>query len=355
MRFLRFWLAILGTVVLLQACSGGKQDGSSKDFDEPELPEVTVDVRRTDLAMQKAAHALQTKPAKNLTGALAWYKQYLQQDRDFLSVLRFDRPDAPDSVLADQYLAFLMNPYVRDLLDSVALQYPDTVNLAADFELPLRRFKAYFPDQPVPAIRTYITGYQQPGLQTMDPYLVSENYLGLGLHYALGQEFTYYPPDIPVYVRRRLDRKHLVAGLLRSNLRRFRPMIKRTAPPELLETMIDEGIVLYALDRLLPTTPDSVKIEYAAEQMKFAELYLKNIWNEILPELYSTDALKYRRLLDDGPYTKGMAMESPPRLGAYVGWQIVRAYMKRNPKVTPAELLRATDYKVILEGSKFRP
>ncbi|MNL23930.1 hypothetical protein D3C87_1453440 [compost metagenome] len=45
--------------------------------------------------------------------------------------------------------------------------------------------------------------------------------------------------------------------------------------------------------------------------------------------------------------------DSPGRVGAWIGWQMVRSYMKNN-NVTLPELLK-TDNKEIFEKSKYKP
>jgi hypothetical protein len=42
-------------------------------------------------------------------------------------------------------------------------------------------------------------------------------------------------------------------------------------------------------------------------------------------------------------------------LGTWVGWQIVRKYMDRNPKVTLQELMADDDYQKIFNESKYKP
>ena len=58
--------------------------------------------------------------------------------------------------------------------------------------------------------------------------------------------------------------------------------------------------------------------------------------------------------MDDGPYTPSFEEASPARTGAYVGWQIVRAYMTKN-KVKVKELFMTKDSQMILNNSKYKP
>jgi uncharacterized protein YjaZ len=59
--------------------------------------------------------------------------------------------------------------------------------------------------------------------------------------------------------------------------------------------------------------------------------------------------------MTDGPFTSGFADQSPARLGAYMGWMIVRAYMQEADGVTLRQLMENTDARQILKVSKFKP
>jgi uncharacterized protein YjaZ len=56
----------------------------------------------------------------------------------------------------------------------------------------------------------------------------------------------------------------------------------------------------------------------------------------------------------DGPFTSSFSQESPARTGAWLGWQIVKAYMKKN-NVSLKQLLDNVDSQEILEKSGYKP
>ncbi len=61
--------------------------------------------------------------------------------------------------------------------------------------------------------------------------------------------------------------------------------------------------------------------------------------------------------LTDGPFTAGLGdkNESAPKLGVWIGWQMVRKYMLENPDVTLQQLMADTDAQKILVKSKYKP
>jgi uncharacterized protein YjaZ len=71
--------------------------------------------------------------------------------------------------------------------------------------------------------------------------------------------------------------------------------------------------------------------------------------------LYVTGRMDIKRLIDDGPYTNGFPVESPGRAGVWIGWQIVRKYMDKNPEVSLDKLMQMSDSQKILNDSKYYP
>ena len=71
--------------------------------------------------------------------------------------------------------------------------------------------------------------------------------------------------------------------------------------------------------------------------------------------MYSTEITKNTKYVTPGPATVGMPPESPGNIGSWVGWQIVRAFMKKHPEVSFEELINNFDAKEILFKSNYKP
>ena len=61
------------------------------------------------------------------------------------------------------------------------------------------------------------------------------------------------------------------------------------------------------------------------------------------------------RFINDSPNTTGFPVESPGRSGVWIGWQIVRQYMKKHKEISLTELMNDTDYQQILNSSGYFP
>jgi hypothetical protein len=126
---------------------------------------------------------------------------------------------------------------------------------------------------------------------------------------------------------------------------------------KLIDRMINAGKTMYYLDKVLPETPDSIKIGYSTIQTMWCYYNEFKIWEYFIKNnlLYSTDMMEVSHFIGDSPVTPGMPPDAPGNIGTWVGWQIVKEYMNRNPNVTMKQLLEETDGQKILELSKYKP
>ncbi|MGH2622772.1 MAG: gliding motility lipoprotein GldB, partial [Sphingobacterium sp.] len=72
--------------------------------------------------------------------------------------------------------------------------------------------------------------------------------------------------------------------------------------------------------------------------------------------LYSTDYQRIQKYFSEAPFSPelGKQNESAPKLGSFIGWQIIRQYMKRNPELSLQDLFDQNDAQMILENSKYK-
>lgn len=124
---------------------------------------------------------------------------------------------------------------------------------------------------------------------------------------------------------------------------------------EVVYNMIEKGKEFYYLDKVCPYLKDEVKIGYTEAQYKWCEENEFEIWAYLKENkvLYSAEAMDIKKLTEAGPNTPGMPSESPGMVGAWTGWQIVKAYQSKYNK-SLKELLN-TSPKEILKNSNYKP
>ena len=94
------------------------------------------------------------------------------------------------------------------------------------------------------------------------------------------------------------------------------------------------------------------------EQIDWADYNDVDVWKYFIQNefLFSTDQELSKRFIENAPFSKFYLAndnESPGKIGAWFGWQIVRAYMQNN-NVTLQQMLQ-TDNEDIFKKSKYKP
>ncbi|MBI5916638.1 MAG: hypothetical protein HY842_14770 [Bacteroidetes bacterium] len=249
---------------------------------------------------------------------------------------------------------FVTHPAVRKLYDTCQVVFPDVAALQRDFEQAFRFFKYYFPTQPLSGeVVTYVSEY------TVGGFLFGENSIGAGLDFYLGEGYPYlqYNPsnaNFSQYLVRTFNKDHLVAKSMRMLVQ---DILGQPKGSRMIDHMIHNGKELYLLDRLLPYASDSVRLEFTQKQVDWCNDNEANIWAYFLSEklLYSTDWNVFRKFVEHSPNSPGMPEEAPGRTANWLGWQIVKAFMEKNPGTSTEQLVALTDAQFILDKSKYKP
>jgi hypothetical protein len=185
--------------------------------------------------------------------------------------------------------------------------------------------------------------------------VLTDTLLLLGLDNYLGAEHRFYE-RIPKYVAAKLDKKFLVSDVASAFTNK---VVQRQKDRSFLAQMIFYGKQLYLKDKLMPSASDANKIGYNQDQFDWAIANEEPMWRNFIEQehLYSTDRQLASRFLDPAPFSKfGLELidnESPGRVGRYIGWQIVQAFMDKND-VTVLELL-GIPAEEIFKKSNFKP
>jgi gliding motility-associated lipoprotein GldB len=215
--------------------------------------------------------------------------------------------------------------------------------------------KYYYPQIKVPQFIAFVSGF---AVQTP----IGDNYMGVGLDMFLGQDSRFYRAivkSVPLYLSRRFTPAFVVPRLTET-FAREELFQQRDENRSMLAKMIENGKILYFMDQVLTEkTPDSVKIGYTDKQLSWCKTFEGDIWAYFMENnlLFETDFQKIQMYLSEAPFTPGVGEknESAPKLGIWIGWQIVRKYMTENPKVTLQELMAEQDAQKILSAARYKP
>lgn len=325
-------------------------DDKGKDI--PDVSNITSDV-----VIKRFERDLFNIDTTNMNASLsALAEKYPEFSGIFLNQLlgANDPRVAPQG--AEAYIKGFVNfPPARQLYDTTQVVFGEMTDIKAEFDQAFKFFQYHFPNRTVPDVTTFVSEYG------IGAFIYAENSLAVGLDFFLGETYpyAYYNPANPnfsAYLTRTFNKDHLVRKALT-------PMIVdadflgNPSSNRLLDLMVYNGKKLHILSQLLPYAPDSVIVEYTQAQVDWVNGNEFQMWNHLLKEdlLYSTDMGKTRKLVEYSPHSPGMPPEAPGRTANWIGWQIVNAYMKRNPEVSLEDLLKIRDAQEILDGAKYKP
>jgi len=330
-------------LILLFILSSCGRDRLDVDVDKVSTPPLQVFRLEQDLfRLDESNFEQQSSQIRNKYGVL--YDHYLMNPHRLTGV--------GDSLYKPTVLAFTHDKDVREAYEYTRKIYTPAAmeSIVENVELMRKRFRYHFPTRALPTrFVTCTTGWNY-AFAYMDSALI------VGLDMYLGDTTKFYQMlRYPQYQTRKMDVNHLLPDIARGWM--LSEFDNKNAENTLLHHTIFYGKLFYAVEALLPTTADSLIIGYTSEQMKTCDKYEKQYWSYFAEKnrLYESSIQTIRELTSEGPFTAAISKDAPPRIAMWIGWQIVRSYMKHNDKVTVSELMNEQDAQKILNKSKYRP
>lgn len=253
--------------------------------------------------------------------------------------------NTPDSV----WIGKIYDKDEQELFVETQKIYKDITPLKTQLISLFKHVKFYNPQFNEPKVTTLLTNvdYENRVIYTQDMLLIS-------LDVYLGSNHVFYS-DFPKYIKHNYHKNHIIVDVANAIIEK---QVQESNQRTFLSKMIARGKRLYLLDLYLPEIEDVEKIGYESEKFNWAVLNESQIWSYFIENklLYSTDTELNKRFLDTAPFSKFYRAEdnlSPGRIGEWLGWQIVRSYMKHNN--VSLQSLIAMDTEEIFKNSKYKP
>ncbi len=251
-----------------------------------------------------------------------------------------------------QLMLYKTDPNAKKLYQLVKEKYGDFSVYEKELTKAYQYFKYYYPKDSIPVVITYISNFSL----YMNP--IGEGYIGVSLDMHMGQDFpSYQYTNIENYWKKILIPQTISVHHIMAHAND--KFIGYNRGKHFLDEIVYQGKLLYFLDATLRQVPDPIKIGLTQEEFDWCVKEQSNIWSFFVKEqiLYETDSRKFERFIKEGPFTiaSGVPEKSPPMLGRYIGWQLVKQYMSKNPEVTLPELMSTIKSEIILQKSRFKP
>ncbi len=257
-----------------------------------------------------------------------------------------------DSLYSQTLLRFINNQDIKNAYRDLTKTYTDNdVELIGDdMTEAVKRFKVFFPKRKTPQqFVTFMSGFQYNVVYV-------DSTLGVGLDMYLGSSNVFYNMmELPKFRTRTMNKEHVLSDAVRGWI--ITEFDNADPVNNLLNHMIFYGKIFYVCDALLPNVQDSIKMGYTTAQMDYLGKYEKNVWGFFAKDnkLYDNDMKLVSEFTSDGPFTRAISKECPPRVAMWLGRQIVKSYMEHNENVSLDDLMNEKDAQKILSKSKYKP
>lgn len=278
-----------------------------------------------------------------------WGKLSEEHD-DFMKIfsykmLKIDGPN--DTVMLNKFVGDKISKEVITIVDSVFHNFSP---IEKEISEAFRHYKYHFPEREVPDVYTCISGFNQS-------IVLSNELVGISLEKYIGNvgESYYTGLRIPRYKQRNMNPQKIPSDVMLGWA--YSEFAYNDSVDNLLNQMIYHGKIMYFVDAMMPTASDTIKIGYTQRQLDFCRASEPGFWTFFVEQklLYSTDSSVKRAYINHSPFTSSFTQKSPGRTGVWIGWQIVRSYMNKNPEVSLRQLMRNDDYQMILNDSNYSP
>jgi len=227
-------------------------------------------------------------------------------------------------------------------------KFADITEINKELSKGLTVFLQQFPKIKPPKVYMHVSGFSQN-------VVVTDDILSLSADRYMGQDYPLYQNFFYDYQRQLMSPDRIVPDYLLGFMMANFPF--KGDEDVLLDRMLYEGKLRYILSQILPDRKTGEYVGYNEEQYEWCHQHQSILWKTILENhhLFTADYVTTNQYLKEAPHTTPLSVESPGRVGIWLGYQIISAYMKQKSTMNWQALIDNTNYREILKQSKYKP
>lgn len=251
------------------------------------------------------------------------------------------------SLIADKIYALQQHVEIKGLYKEVTASFRDLSALSDDLRYAFSVLQHYYPDFTPPQVITIVTG--------MDTDLyVSKELVVISLDCFLG-DTAKWRPRLPDYMLCTYQPDCIAAKVIAALSFYFN--VADGEDNTLLHDMLYQGKGYYFMKVLLPNTPEGMLLGYSPTQMEDIIANRCIVWQHFIDQelWYSTNYRVKNQYLAPRPFTGEIGPGCPGRIGAWLGFEIIKGYMKHHPEVRLPELMQNTNVQHMFTQARYRP
>lgn len=258
-----------------------------------------------------------------------------------------------DSATIDEIFKLSQSPYIDTLTQEVSTHIGDMEDVRLQLETAFKVIKYHYPDFQMPTVYTVVTGFS-------NDLFVDSSMVVIGIDYFLGKNTRYTVRNhkgekLPAYMTDRYQKNYIAPAVMILFAQVFNQ--KQEMDKTLLSEMIAFGKTYEFAKMTMPNVPDSVLISYSGEETDKCFANQDVLWAHFVQKnlFFDKSQATLNKYIGERPFTSEIGDDCPGRIGRWIGWQIVRSYLKNNPDITLPKLMEEERAQYIFEKSKYRP
>lgn len=218
-------------------------------------------------------------------------------------------------------------PYFQRLSKGIASKFTQLSQHTTNIENGFKRLNVHLPDAKLPVNLVYMNSFFASSVYC------TEKDVAIGLERYLGEKNPLIQ-ELPsetfyAWVKKAMDAKFMERDAVCAWI-----MTHICEPGKDLNTIsacIQWGKILYLTKAAFPTIDEAIIMRYSPKSYQWALTNERMVWEYLVKEnlLFKKNETDQANLLSEGPFTAGLAQNSPDRLGQFIGYRIVCSYMKQ--------------------------
>lgn len=274
-------------------------------------------------------------------------KSILKKDTDFSSIV------IPSGAPFEEFAYKLYRLSTDSILDSlyteVDKQYENNDVLNSELADLFAHIKYFYPTFEQPSVKGFVSAFGGYDL------IQTEKTILIGLDYFLGPNPKYYDNNFPGYILKYYTKEQLPVKVAMSISSRYNKVDLKDK--SVLAHMIYYGKAFYFSQKMIPCVSDTVICEYSSKEIHLLDEDPAFVWEHFVSNklFYNSDRAAIQKYIDDRPKTFEIGQNCPGRVGRWLGYEIVKSYMKEHPEITLQQLMDETDAKKIFNESHYHP
>lgn len=228
--------------------------------------------------------------------------------------------------------------------------------LEKDLNILFKHIKYYFPEFVVPKIYTYLDGsdYNIKNVYALDSK-TKLPFIAIPLDLYLGENNIFYG-IIEGYIKENMNKEMIVRDVAITLSKSLLP--NKNHYPQLIESMVYNGKIMFMVNSFIPYITQENLFGYTTKKINWALANERDVWIYFMKKnlLYNSSREVFKRFIDISPFSKfylEIDRESPGQIGIWIGYRIVKSYMKNNKD--NLEVLLKKDELQIFKQSFYKP